>query len=520
MSKNATTDSFQTSLALEEKKDSETECETESDSDAIFDGLTKANAESLRSQISAMTAGLSVQAEQHKRDEFQDVKRSFQIRNALDLKDEEVRYCIDFCKRHGMNVKEMIEKEGLSFLALMREMMKDDQEPSPMKAQSNSGRASGEVKLEKKTTECDEDYTPEKVMKVNRRKVKRAVKNNTDETVKKKIGYNRDGSKRVGRILLDEALKTKDTNMNGWSDARKKAYKAIGRNPNAYHYRFNKAGEAHARGSWTKEEHKQFMTLLLEKGANHNWGLFSIKIPGRVGYQCSNYYRFLVKYYKIWDPNYWYDGKKLYFKRGQGRDGQASVKFSFTVLEDGSGVFGKLPAQHPKRPSTLQSPEEIKRIASKGFSADPPEGFNVKHLSGKTQRKTKKRTASSVTRKRKRARTSNDSDSDCNVGMRNLASMQAAPGGGTALPKFIDPFTKCLIISPAISPYGHVCEYDMWTKVLRTPGAKDICPFTRKPVTRRQLVKLTTENIDEYKSKVINQDHALKEWSESRLSLE
>ena len=44
------------------------------------------------------------------------------------------------------------------------------------------------------------------------------------------------------------------------------------------------------------------------------------------------------------------------------------------------------------------------------------------------------------------------------------------------------------------------------------PGAKDICPFTRKPVTRRNLVKLTPENIEEFKDKIINQEIALKEW--------
>jgi len=106
------------------------------------------------------------------------------------------------------------------------------------------------------------------------------------------------------------------------------------------------------------------------------------------------------------------------------------------------------------------------------------------------------------------------------VQVSSSTSMQELPAGGVALPKFIDPLTSSVIKRPAISPYGHVCEYDMWTKVLRTPGGKETCPFTRKPLKRRQLVKLTTENIDEYKSKVINQDQALKVWSKQRLSLE
>ena len=43
------------------------------------------------------------------------------------------------------------------------------------------------------------------------------------------------------------------------------------------------------------------------------------------------------------------------------------------------------------------------------------------------------------------------------------------------------------------------------------PGAKDVCPFTRKPETRQNLVKLTPENIEEFKDKIINQEIALKE---------
>jgi len=314
-----------------------------------------------------MTGGLSLQAEQRKRDEFLDIKRSFHILNALDLKDEEVRYTIAFCKRQNMNPMDTIAKEGLSFLTIMREMMKQDLVSSPNKAQSNAKRHPGEVKLAKKAIEIDEDYKPGKVKKVKRRRPKKAGKKVHNVGGTKKKGYNKEGSKRVGRILLDEALRNKDKNMKGWSEARKKAYKAIDKNPNAYHYRFNALGETHARGVWSKKEHKQFMTVLLEMGANHSWGIFSMKIPGRVGYTCSNYYRQLVKYRKIWDPNYWCDGKKMYYKTGQGRDGNAWVKFAFTVLEDDSGVFGELPAQHPKRPSTLASPEEIKRIASKGF---------------------------------------------------------------------------------------------------------------------------------------------------------
>merc|ERR1719320_1839006 len=243
---------------------------------------------------------------------------------------------------------------------------------------------SGENAVQNNKENCE----PKKVVGA-RRKAKPVVRNVSVVKPEKRTGYNLDGSKRVKRILLDDALKNK-ANMSEWSKARRKAYKAIEKNPNAYHYRFNKPGETQAKGAWTADEHKRFMEVLLEKGANTYWGIFSINIKGRVGYQCSNYYRLLVKHIKIWDPNYWYDGKLLHFKRKTERS-EAWMKYAFTVLEDASGVFGKLPAQHPKHPAGLSSPEDVATIAAGGFPAKPPEGFNLKSKGTNTRRKSKKR---------------------------------------------------------------------------------------------------------------------------------
>ena len=35
---------------------------------------------------------------------------------------------------------------------------------------------------------------------------------------------------------------------------------------------------------------------------------------------------------------------------------------------------------------------------------------------------------------------------------------------------------------------------------------KNVCPFTKQPLTRRQLVKLTQDNFEEYKDKIVNWD--------------
>jgi len=39
--------------------------------------------------------------------------------------------------------------------------------------------------------------------------------------------------------------------FEGWSEARIKAYKMIGINPNTYYYRFNAPGEKQRNGAWT-----------------------------------------------------------------------------------------------------------------------------------------------------------------------------------------------------------------------------------------------------------------------------
>ena len=123
---------------------------------------------------------------------------------------------------------------------------------------------------------------------------------------------------KVDRLLLSDALA--QGNMKGWSEARKRAYQLKDQNPNAYYYRFNDIGEAQGNGSWTKAEVKKFLKRLKEVGANGQWGIFAMGVPGRVGYQCSNFYRKLVEKGDIKDPNYVIgeDGKARYLhKKGK-----------------------------------------------------------------------------------------------------------------------------------------------------------------------------------------------------------
>merc|ERR1712130_804658 len=142
-------------------------------------------------------------------------------------------------------------------------------------------------------------------------------------------------------------------NFEGWSAARVQAWKNKEVNPNAYYYRFNDPGESQKNGRIGMDEHKIFMERIMECGVNTHWGTFSKKIPGRVGYQCSNYWRQMMKDQWVKDPNYWIRGDGSFqFKRAKkGSIPDAIRKYSFVVLKDPSKVFSPLPGYHPKRSS-------------------------------------------------------------------------------------------------------------------------------------------------------------------------
>lgn len=93
-----------------------------------------------------------------------------------------------------------------------------------------------------------------------------------------------------------------DVDMSGWSEARKLAWARKDEMPNSYAYCYPEPTEEQVHGRWTAEEHDLFMREAAAAGGwevlradNMQWGLFSQKIPGRVGYQCSNYFLFLER---------------------------------------------------------------------------------------------------------------------------------------------------------------------------------------------------------------------------------
>ncbi|KAL9538086.1 hypothetical protein MBANPS3_011212 [Mucor bainieri] len=358
----------------------------------------------------------------------------------------------------------------------------------------------------------------------------KTLKKTTDETAKKTYRT------RPGRLGLDEALKKMQDNstssnnsgdngvdpFEGWSSARIRAYQMIEQNPNSYYYRFNAPGEEQRRGPWTAEEQALFHKRIAEVGSKGQWGIFAMKIPGRVGYQCSNYYRLLVETHQIQDPNYVVDanGKAHYLFEKKKVDGStekairnyskhASSSSSSTTSTDASSSGPETPADitssvhHHRNRNTQKSTalskhkNKRKRSTFTCNSSDEEEEDDEEDsqdTSGTFKVRSSRTSKTNTNNKRTRTRTTRNT-----IITTTTTNQEENP-----LPGFIDPITLDEVIKPAISTYGHVMGYDSWVRCLTNwEGRKNICPLTKKPLTKRDLIVLTPDNIEAYRDKII-----------------
>ncbi|KAJ1822307.1 hypothetical protein LPJ60_002107 [Coemansia sp. RSA 2675] len=449
----------------------------------------------------------------------------------------------------------------------------------------------------------------------------------------------RDKYRTVGRLPLDDALAqlqraaaTKSgvgidlsKAMKGWSEARIKAFKAIKTKPNTYYYRFNAPGEEQRTGQWTAEEQRLFHGRLKEIGANGQWGIFSMTIPGRVGYQCSNYYRYLVENRLINDPNYVLDEKGkahfLFTTKKKNPDGTAMrvfrkhnkphvrmsrEKYGYSDSEEDDDEANQSTASSARGPNPAAAPPTAAAEASSTESADNETGQKPAAVLAAPVSGRKAGRAAGGGRKRKRRGRFGDAASDDDVIRANevelsddvggsgndtsdgeyqgLSTSKRRCGGRTRtgdwtdfgvtsearrgsrkrnantdsgnssaveplcrdggpsgpatagslaaaaesayedsdpesdvseadvdpnnpLPDLIDPITLEPVSKPAISPFGHVMGYNSWVRCLMFPpegSQRNICPLTKKPMSKRDLVILTFDNIEQYRDKIVN----------------
>ncbi|KAJ3029628.1 hypothetical protein HDV00_009523 [Rhizophlyctis rosea] len=319
---------------------------------------------------------------------------------------------------------------------------------------------------------------------------KRAAKKTTGQEAKQR-------TIRLSRLKLDEALEQlqqgvdPDKVFEGWSDARVKAYRQIDSKPNSYYYRFNAPGEKQKNGVWTKAERELFFKRLDEVGADGQWGLFSMSIPGRVGYQCSNFYRHLLKTGEIKDSNYLIDEKgNLSYLFGK-KDGKEGVIRTHSKHGSGGAPRSSSSRSGSSKP-TPASGKKRKRKSRYGSDDEDGDG-DIGDLFDEDDSGNYTCKVSWATTRRTRARLGDRGDGEDEDGEDQ-----------NPLPGFIDPITLDEVVKPAISPYGHVMGYDNWIRCLNNEEKKNICPLTKKPLTKRELVVLTHENIAEYRDRIVN----------------
>ncbi|KAI8098333.1 uncharacterized protein B0P05DRAFT_7135 [Gilbertella persicaria] len=438
-------------------------------------------------------------------------RKSKKIKAVYDyLTDEEITEMLQDCKNDEEEVIVRLTQPG--YLSSVRKTIATKHAP--------------EVETSHNSMSAEQQAAYKQLLK----KRSETLKKTTNESAKKQYRMG-------GRLGLDEALKQVQENQidpekafEGWSSARIRAYQMIDENPNSYYYRFNAPGEEQRKGQWAPHERELFFKRLEEVGANGQWGIFAMKIPGRVGYQCSNFYRLLIETNEVQDPNYVLDekGKAHYLFDKKGADGSTEKTFR-THSKHGTG-----------RGSGIASSSSTTKTTRRTASASTTTTTTAAAAAAAKKSKTRKRktrgwnsdedddddeddfedyndnsgtyTLSTRTTRRTRARVEPENNDTNNMNEQvnsneeeyEMEESEEDLNLDNPLPGFVDPITLEEVVKPAISTYGHVMGYDSWVRCLTNwEGKKNICPLTKKPLTKRDLVILTHENIEEYRDKII-----------------
>ncbi|KAF8975054.1 hypothetical protein BGZ46_009478, partial [Entomortierella lignicola] len=104
--------------------------------------------------------------------------------------------------------------------------------------------------------------------------------------------------------------------VRSWSEVRIKTWEHRRTNTEGFYYRFVDPTEGQQNGPWSPKSTREFMARLEEWKARGirigtSWGIFSMQVSHKAGYQCSSYYRKLLETKKLMDPSYAWEGGKL-----------------------------------------------------------------------------------------------------------------------------------------------------------------------------------------------------------------
>ena len=307
---------------------------------------------------------------------------------------------------------------------------------------------------------------------------------------------------------IPEALKqyiTEDI-WNMWSSVRRESYIEMLDNPNKFFYRNRPPGELQKNGAWSPEENAQFrerLTLFQRLNIIDTvWGLFAVPIKGRLGYQCANYYRSLLKDGKLVSDRYSIVDGKLVCNRSV-----KAVKPSPSVLE----ALNKEAIDYIK--STMHNGAVMDKPL-KAYSSNNKTKTNNK----KTNKSGQNKNSSSENEDKQFSNESSKfqgksrhlPDKHYNQIEEHLAqeSMKKSaekqkffPEDKCPITGYPDPITGKPMKTPMIDPSGFVMDSKSWKAVFN--GISDPPqPILAKSI--RDLVVLNEKNFDIYRLLIVN----------------
>eukprot|EP00474_Spongospora_subterranea_P009235 CRZ09693.1 hypothetical protein [Spongospora subterranea] len=151
---------------------------------------------------------------------------------------------------------------------------------------------------------------------------------------KKRLDFSKELSKKPRKAPEPTGTAWKPAEFTSWPVGQQKAWLALSKDPNSYYFRFAKPGVPISNADWTEEDLTTFRTLIQQRPANGNWGLFSLYFPTRTGEQCKLIYRSLIREGKrktrqnvvsrIEKKAKSSEGDRIISVEKQGRDGSAS----------------------------------------------------------------------------------------------------------------------------------------------------------------------------------------------------
>lgn len=291
---------------------------------------------------------------------------------------------------------------------------------------------------------------------------------------------------------------------NMWSPIRRDSFANIIKNPNTFFYRNRPPGDPQKTGPFSPQEEEQFRNRLryfreeleIEDGL---WGLFAVPIRGRLGYQCSNFYRLLIKDGKLHDDRYQLEDGKLVFKQGSKKPVPPN---SMKILEQEAFDF----IQSCLKSDDGEAPQMEKPV--KNFSATTRSSNKTKDKKASAEDKDKLKEA--LGRARKLA------EKHYNA-LEDQIKTSGAKGGGVQKKRkntidddFLsscpligspDPLSGEPIRVPMMDESGVVYDIQSWRDIFKGDLTPNIPVYAS---SENDLIEITSRNFKNYRLQIIN----------------